>query len=117
MNRTLKFASIGEGLTGLGLVVTPALVIRLVFDQTIEDAGIIACRLAGLALIGLALACWPGPDGKPARLGMQVYSFAATLYLAGLGIGGDAKGIMLWPAVVAHAVISLVLMRAWFKKA
>lgn len=113
MNHTLKFASVGEALTGLGLVVTPQLVIGLVFATTVEGAGIIACRLAGLALIGLALACWPGAAGNPARLGMLVYSFAAAIYLASIGIGGDS-GIMLWPAAGAHAVISLLLMYAWF---
>lgn len=115
MNRILKFAAIGEALTGLGLVVSPSLVIGLVFGATVEGAGIIACRLAGLALIGLGLACWPGPGGKPAQLGMLVYSLAAAIYLAGIGfgIGGDATGIMLWPAAVAHAVISLLLARAW----
>lgn len=110
MNRILKFAALGEGLTGLGLVVSPSLVIGLVFGATVEGAGTIACRLAGLGL-----ACWPGPSGKPAQLGMLVYSLAAAIYLAGigLGIGGDAKGIMLWPAVIAHAILTALLMRTF----
>lgn len=113
MNPVLKIAALSEALTGLGLTVSPPLVFGLVFGTAVEGTGIIAGRLAGLALIGLGLACWPGTTGKPARLGMLVYSLAAAIYLAVLGIGGTAKGILLWPAVAAHGVITLLLLRTW----
>jgi hypothetical protein len=74
MNLVLKISAIAEALTGLGLVVSPSPVIGLIFGGTVEGTGIIASRLAGLALIGLGLACWPGTTGKPAQLGMLVYS-------------------------------------------
>jgi hypothetical protein len=44
---------------------------------------------------------------------MLVYSLAAAIYLGGLGLSGDAKGILLWPAAVAHAAITLLMLRAW----
>lgn len=113
MNRILQFSAIGEALTGLALVVSPPLVTGLLLGATVEGVGIIACRIAGLALIGLGLACWPGAPGKPAQSGMLVYSFGASIYLVVLGIGGDAKGLLLWPAAAAHAVIALLLVRTW----
>jgi len=43
---------------------------------------------------------------------MLIYSAAVTLYLAYLGIAGSVNGILLWPAVVLHAVLSALLTRA-----
>jgi hypothetical protein len=40
-------------------------------------------RVAGIALIALGIACWPGPP----LVGMLSYSMVLTLYLAYLGIG------------------------------
>jgi len=45
-------------------------------------------------------------------LGMLTYSAAVTLYLAYLGIAGSLNGILLWPAIVLHAVLSALLTRA-----
>ena len=62
-------------------------------------------RVAGIALVGLGLACWPGPP----RIGMLTYSVAVTLYLAYLGLTGAATGVLLWPAVALHALLSVAL--------
>jgi hypothetical protein len=45
---------------------------------------------------------------------MLTYNVLATLYLLYLGIRGEWVGILLWPAVVLHAVLILLLARAWF---
>jgi hypothetical protein len=55
-----------------------------------------------------AVKLWPAP----ARVGMLTYSAAVTLYLAYLGFAGGMNGILLWPAVVLHAVLTLLLARA-----
>jgi hypothetical protein len=39
-------------------------------------------RVAGIALVGLGIALWPGPP----RLGMLIYSTAVALYLAYVAI-------------------------------
>jgi hypothetical protein len=74
-------------------------------------------RIAGIGLIALGAACWPGRDadrgaarGLPAML---VYSLLATLYLGRLGIGGEWVGSLLWPAVAIHAGLTALLARAW----
>jgi len=46
---------------------------------------------------------------------MLTYSVLATLYLLYLGIRGEWVGPLLWPAVVLHAVLTLLLARIWFK--
>jgi hypothetical protein len=45
---------------------------------------------------------------------MATYSLFVTLYLLYLGIRGDWVGPLLWPAVALHAVLTLLLARAWF---
>ncbi|MCC6211677.1 MAG: hypothetical protein IT513_11600 [Burkholderiales bacterium] len=67
-----------------------------------------AAIAAGLALISLAIACWPGT----ALAGMLAYSAAVALYLAYLGVAGCASGVLLWPAVVLHIVLTALLLRS-----
>ncbi len=46
---------------------------------------------------------------------MLTYSLLTTLYLGYLGFGGECVGSLLWPAVVVHAVLTILLARAWIK--
>ena len=67
--------------------------------------------MTGIALIALGVACWPG---RRRSVGMLTYSALATLYLLYLGIRGEWVGPLLWPAVVVHAVLTVLLAREWF---
>ena len=109
MKKVLIFAAVAEAATGIALLVAPSLVGRLLFGQEFTGVTIPAARVTGIALIALAIACWPGP----APVGMLAYSVAATLYLAYVGLAGGFTGVFLWPAVVLHAVLSIFLGRAW----
>ena len=64
--------------------------------------------MAGIALIALGVACWPGTP----LVGMLTYSAAVTLYLAYIGFAGGLSGILLWPAVVLHLILTALLTRA-----
>ena len=113
MKKVLIFAAVAEAATGIALLVAPSLVGRLLFGQEFTGVTIPAARVTGIALIALAIACWPGP----APVGMLAYSVAATLYLAYVGLAGGFTGVFLWPAVVLHAVLSIFLGRAWLTNA
>lgn len=108
MNWALVLAAGGEVATGLALLIVPSLVGQLLLG--VELAGIAAtvARVAGVALIGLGIACWPGPP----RVGMLIYSVAVALYLAYIGVSSALTGMLLWPAVVLHAIIAALLIRA-----
>jgi hypothetical protein len=108
MKRVLVFAAIGEAATGLALLIVPSLVGHLLIGAEITGAAVIVARVAGIALIGLGLACWPGPP----LAGMLTYGALATLYLSYLGVRGDWVGPLLWPAVALHAVLTLLLARS-----
>jgi hypothetical protein len=119
MKKLLTFAAVSEAATGVALVIVPSLVGRLLFGLELTGVSIPVARVAGIALIALGLACWPdnGADSSVARAlqGMLCYSLLATLYLAYLGISGERVGVLLWPATVAHAVLTALLVRAWLK--
>ena len=101
----LAVMGVGEAFTGLALVLSPSLVVRLLFGAEISGAGTAMSRIAGIALIALGVACWPGTP----RIGMLIYSAAVTLYLAYIGFAGGLSGILLWPAVVVHTVLTVLL--------
>ena len=108
MSRVLVLAAVGEVATGAALLLVPSLVGQLLLGTELTGVAVTVARVAGIALIGLGVACWPGTP----LLGMLIYSAAVTLYLAYLGIAGSLNGILLWPAVVLHAVLSALLTRA-----
>jgi len=114
LKRLLTLAAIGETATGLALLIVPSLVVWLLFDAEIVGVGVVMSRLVGIALIGLGVACWPGTNTRQASYGMMTYSVLAMLYLTDIGLAGEWVGPLLWPAVVLHAVLTLLLARAWF---
>jgi hypothetical protein len=112
MQRLLILAAVGETAMGLALLVYPSVVVRLLFGAEIAGVGMVMSRIAGIALIALGIACWPGRAAVALR-GMMTYSLLATLYLAYLGLSGEWAGKLLWPAVAVHAVLTVLLARAW----
>jgi hypothetical protein len=112
MRRVLVVAALGEVATGAALLLVPSLVGHYLFGVELAGAAAAVARVTGIALIGLGVACWPGPP----LLGMLTYSAAVTFYLALCGFAGGLTGILLWPAVILHAVLAGLLGRAWFKE-
>ncbi len=112
MNRVLILAAVGETATGLALLLVPSLVGHLLLGTELMGIALTVARVAGIALIGLGVACWPGPP----RLGMLVYGAAVTVFLAYVGVSGASSGLLLWPAVVLHAILTALLARAGNKR-
>jgi hypothetical protein len=108
MKRVLILAAVGEAATGLALLIVPSLVGQLLFGAALTGIAITVARVTGIALIALGVACWPGTP----LVGMLAYSGAVTLYLAYVGFTGGLSGILLWPAVVLHLILTALLTRA-----
>ena len=108
-NRALIFAAVGEAATGLALLVVPSLVGQLLLGEHLTGIAVPVARVAGIALVGLGIACWPGPP----LVGMLTYSSLVTLYLAYLGLAEGLTAVLLWPAVILHAILSASLGRRW----
>ena len=109
MKKVLIFAAVAEAATGLALLIVPSLVGQLLLGEELTGVAIPVARVAGIALIALGVACWPGPP----LVGMLAYSALVTLYLAYLGFADGLTGIFLWPAVALHAILSVFLGRLW----
>jgi len=114
MNMLLAFAALAEAATGVALIVVPSPVGRVLLGTELSGAALPVARVAGIALFSLGLACWPaqGPT-RAALCGMTTYSLLATVYLVYLGTRGDSVGVLLWPAAGLHALLTLLLGRAW----
>jgi len=110
MKYALTFTAIAEAATGLGLLIVPSLVGRLLLGEPFTGVAIPVARVAGIAILALAIACWPGPP----LVGMLIYSALVTLYFSYLGFAGEFTGVLLWPAVALHVVLTVQLGRAWF---
>jgi hypothetical protein len=108
MKRVLVLAAVGEAATGVALLIVPSLAGRWVFGEELAGVAIPLARMMGIALIGLGVACWPGPP----LVGMLTYSALVTLYLAYVGFAGGLTGVLLWPAVVLHVILTALLFRA-----
>ena len=108
MRRVLALAAVLESVTGLALLIVPSLVGHLLLGMALTGIAVTVARVAGIALIGLGVACWPGTP----LLGMLIYSAAVALYLAYLGFAVGLTGMLLWPAVVLHAILTGLLARA-----
>lgn len=110
MNTVLALAAAAEAGTGIALFAYPPIVFRLLFGADLGGAGILMGRVAGLALIGLGVACWPNASARQPLYGMVTYGTLVMLYLVYLGVRGEAVGLLLWPAAVVHAIIAMMLV-------
>lgn len=107
----LLFSLVAEGATGLVVILAPALVAQLLFGTEVAGAGVAYGRLLGMTLIALVIASWPHADAvtRPALHAFLAYNLLAALYLAWLGFAHRPAGILLWPAVAEHALVTLLL--------
>ena len=60
MKRLLAFTALIEAAAGLALMAAPAVAVRLLLGGKISGASIPLGRVAGLSLLSLGIACWPG---------------------------------------------------------
>jgi len=109
MKKVLIFAAVGEAATGLVLLIVPSVVGQLLLGEDLGGVAIPLARVAGIALVGLGIACWPGHP----LVGLLTYSTAIALYLAYLGFAAGVTGVLLWPVVALHVVLSILLCHAW----
>jgi hypothetical protein len=116
VRRVLTASAIAEAATGVVLALAPVLVTSLLFGADASRHWTPFGRVAGVALLALGLACWPGADvavaRTPAARAMLAYNPLIASYLVYLAAAGVA-GILLWPAVAEHAIVTLLLFVAW----
>jgi hypothetical protein len=112
MKRVLMLAAISEAATGAGLLMLPTIVVRLLLGAEPYGVALVIARVTGIALVALAVACWPG-QMNPFR-GMFAYNVLMSGYLAWLGFQGERVGPLLWLVVVLHLLITILFGLVWF---
>jgi hypothetical protein len=105
MKGALVAAAVGEIATGIALLLVPSLTGQLLLGVELAGVAAIVARVAGIALIALGIACWPATP----LAGMLFYSAAVTAYLAYVGAVDGVGGVLLWPAVLLHAILTAFL--------
>jgi hypothetical protein len=103
----LTFPALVEVGTGLALLIDPRFVVGLLVGAKTPVEEIPMGRLPGIAILALGL-------GSPAFRGMLVYNALIAPFLAYLFVVGHLGGVLLWPAVVLHAVVALLLV--WLRR-
>ena len=101
-----------EGATGLALIAVPGVVAELLLGSDLPEIGAVTARVAGIALVALALGCWLGRrdrGGFSALAALLAYNAITAIYLGWLGLDDVFVGPLLWPAVVVHAVVAVLL--------
>ena len=114
MSRLLKLTALIEAATGLGLIATPSIVVRLLLGSLLDtSAAVMLGRVAGTALLALGVACWLARDDTQSRAArglvvtILLYNVSVATLLAFAGVGLGLHGLALWPAVILHAVMAV----------
>jgi hypothetical protein len=117
--KILWLASVVEMGTGLLLIVAPAMLVQLLLGNHLSADGMPLARVAGIELLALGLACWPASQAlasTPAVRGMLAYNVLVSLYLTLIAVRHQVGGLLLWPAVIFHVLVSLLLVWTWRKE-
>jgi len=108
-----------EGMAGLVLVVLPSRLATLLLGASIDaPAALTLARVAGLALLALALTCWLARhDGQShaARglvAAMAFYHTGVAISLAYARLGFALSGLGLWPTVLVHAAMTVWCLKS-----
>jgi hypothetical protein len=104
-----------EAATGIALLISPALAGELLLGRAPDPAGAALCRFGGIALLFLAVACWPEQGSRAispaARRAIWLFQPAAAACLLWVAFGFGLRGPVLWPAVAYHLAAAVALGR------
>jgi hypothetical protein len=99
--------------TGVALLTAPSFPVGLLLGEALgSGASIVVGRVAGAALIAIAVSCWLEREARPPGsrgliVGLLIYNIAVSMVLVHATMVGRMHGIILWPAVVLHLLFAL----------
>ena len=109
MKLLLTFAAVLEAGAGLVLLLLPIATSSALLGAPLDTpSGLVVARIAGAALVALAIACWQARNGEreSAAIGvveaMLFYNFAAAMVLMYANIRLHLRSALLWPVIVLH---------------
>ena len=124
MKLLLIIAAVIEAAAGLALLLIPTVAVSALLRIPLDTpAGLVAGRIAGAALVALAVACWRARNGERGSPmtgvveAMSFYNFAAAMVLVYAAIRLDLRSALLWPAIVLHLCLGVwCVSNLWFSR-
>ena len=124
MKLLLSITAIVEAAAGLTLLLIPTVAASMLLGTPLDTpGGLVTARIAGTALIALAVACWQarnGERGSPSTGVVEAilfYNFAATMVLVYAGTRLELRSRLLWPAIVLHLGLGAwCVLTLWFTR-
>jgi hypothetical protein len=114
--RIVAFTALVELVTGIALLLDPALVIALLLRTSTDATAQVVARGFGIALLALAAALRPVHGSSavavPAFQAALIYNALMALFLASVSIVQHMGGLALWAAVALHAILAVLLVTA-----
>lgn len=102
-----------EIVVGAFLAVVPDIPCTLIFNAKPESMGGALARWVGISLISLGIACLPPKKMEAhgtAWLGLFLFNAGLAVVLAYFGATSPVHGFLLWPTVILHVVIAVMLL-------
>lgn len=120
MKYFLTVTSVVEALAGIFFLLAPATFISLLLGTSVVDPGsLIVARLAGIALIAMAFACWLSRVDLQSTVmvkTMVMYNIGCVLLLTYAVLYERISGQGLWPAVLVHLTMLVWGVRCLWKR-
>ena len=113
MRSLLIVTALIEAATGVALLAVPSATATLLLgDELSSPQALVVGRVAGAALISIAVTCWLGRIGdhraaqKGLVAGVLIYDVTIPLLLMYAAFAYKMHGIGLWPASALHIVLA-----------
>ena len=114
MRSLLVVTALLEGVTGFALVAIPSQLATLLLGSSLDTpVALTLARVAGVALVALALTCWLARHDDRSRAArglvaaMALYHTGVAIVLAYASIGFALSGMGLWPTALFHAAMTV----------
>jgi uncharacterized membrane protein YqgA involved in biofilm formation len=114
MRSLLTSTAAVEARTGVALAIAPSAVVLALLGSSLDPpAGPVIGRILGAALLALGTVCWIARQDPPGRVAaglvaaMLMYNVAAVSILGHARIGLGISGVLLWPAILLHALLAV----------
>ena len=114
MKILLTTTAILESATGLVLIAVPSLLTWILFDSTLDTTvAQTVARVAGVALLSLALACWFVRNDRQSNAArglvsaLLLYNTAISIVFVYAAFGLSLSGFGLLPVVLIHLALSV----------
>ena len=118
LRRIVAFSAVVEIVTGIALLIAPAVIAAMLVRAEVTDLTILLARCMGVGLLALGFGCWRGSrragPGSAAFRAILTYNALIALVLGGVGAVAHLAGPLLWPAVALHGAVALALV--WIRR-